>query len=66
MSRENVISRNPITEEQSILCGRRVVLLLEKKIKSREMKIFHAIDKIFTTNREFDYTVKNKDNDIII
>lgn len=31
MSRENVISRNPITKEQSILCGRRVILLLDKK-----------------------------------
>lgn len=31
MSRENVISRNPIMKEQSILCGRRVILLLLKK-----------------------------------
>jgi hypothetical protein len=33
MSRENVIWRNPITKEQSILCGRRVILLLLKRKK---------------------------------
>lgn len=44
MSRENVISRNPIMKEQSILCGRRVILLLLKK-KTNIYNIYYIYKK---------------------
>jgi len=52
MSRENVISRNPITKEQSIIisCGSRSVVLLldEKKRKKQERGEMKTFDEIFT------------------